>query len=125
MANWAWPHTPVDTWAKLLLVGGPFDGDVAGFLPPHIGAPLEVAWTGWMPWGFQCYRYVHKQGDVQLCHGRTRGLYYRFDPTPIAARDIPPIVAHEADVYADAADLLIRMVGFPGIQQGGVDMRRR
>lgn len=113
MANWVWPHTPTSNWARMVLREGPFHGEQAGWLPPDVQPPLELAWTGWFPWGFACYRYVLHQGEVLLDAGRVTGLIYRFRPGLV--REVPPVVAQDADLYADAAEMLLRFRGFPGI----------
>lgn len=120
MANWAWPHTPADNWAELRLAGGPFDGHRAGFLPPDTAAPIELAWSGWFPWGFSCYVYRWLGGQVVL-QGRTSGLIYVFDHR--RALDIPHVVSEDADLYADAAEMILRLHGFPGIPEVIADGR--
>lgn len=115
MANWAWPHTPNSSHARLRLVGGPFDGEDAGFLPPDLTPPVQIVWGGWFPWGFAAYLYEWR-GDTALESGRTGALLYRptlwwRDDQPgegrmLGAAEIPPVMADSADLWADGADLL-------------------
>lgn len=111
MASWAWPHTPVSNWARLVLVG-PYGNIDAGFLPPDVGTPAEIAWTDWYPWGMACYVYRWR-GQRLMERGRTAALLYEPAYRRVDAEDIPPVVGKDADLYADAADLLLQVRGFP------------
>lgn len=115
MANWAWPHTPNSSHARLKLVGGPFDGEEAGFLPPDLTAPAQIVWGGWFPWGFSAYLYEWR-GDTAMEHGRTEALIYRPPvsqgayPHPhvswgrrFGPEEIPPVMAESAELWADTA----------------------
>jgi hypothetical protein len=113
MANWAWPHTPASNWARLILHGGPFDGEQIAFLPPSVAAPAQVVWGGWFPWGFSAYLYEWR-GEKTMDRGRTDTLIYRppirqdehlrthrgrrFGPD-----EVPPIMAASADLWAEGA----------------------
>lgn len=123
MANWAWPHTPSSNWSRLVLQGGPFDGEEIGFLPPDVEAPIQIAWSGWFPWGFASYLYEW-HGDLRMDRGRVAALVYRppigqaddmrvFRGRRLAAHEIPPVVAEAAEDWADGADLLVRAFDVP------------
>lgn len=108
MANWAWPHTPSSRLARLLLVGGPFDGEEAGFVPPDHEAPVQVVWSGWQPGvGFTAWLYEWR-GDVTADRGRTDALVFRATDRQLAADELPPLIAETADVWADGVALLMR-----------------
>lgn len=110
MANWAWPHTPASNFARLILVGGPFDGEEVAFLPPDLSAPSQIAWTGWFPWGFAAYVYEWK-GEVTVDHGRTDALVYQFTERRLA--DMPPLIAEEADLWARTPALIAECFDVP------------
>lgn len=105
MANWAWPHTPSSTWARLLLTGGPFDGEEAGFVPPDVVAPVQVAWTGFFPWGFAAYLYEW-HGETRMDRGRTDALV--FHPARrLTAEEVPYAVAESGEVWASGATMIL------------------
>lgn len=115
MANWAWPHTPNSHMARIILSGGPFDGEEVGFLPPDTANPAQIVWTGWFSWGFTAYLYEWR-GGTRMDQGRTAALVYEpviewRDDMPhqgrrIPADDIPPLIAETVEVWADGADLI-------------------
>jgi len=112
MANWAWPHTPSSNLARILLTGGPADGEQAGFVPPDTSPPIQVVWSTWMPWGFDACLYEW-HGDTTFDHGRTDALIFRFTGRRIAAAEIPPAIADAADLWADGVDLIQRLTARP------------
>lgn len=124
MANWAWPHTPPDDWARLLLRGGPFDGDQVGFLPPDVSPPAQIVWTGWFPWGFSAYLYEWRGQEVVMDRGRTSAMIYRPPIRQVAdlravrgrrltAAEIPPLIAEDAELWADGAALIVAAFDVP------------
>ncbi len=116
MANWAWPHTPASNLARMLLVGGPFDGEAAAFVPPDTAAPAQIVWSGWMPWGFDAWLYEW-HGEKTMDRGRTDALVYRMTGRRLTADEIPPLMAEDAETWADGADLLVRFVATLGVRQ--------
>lgn len=112
MANWAWPHTPPDNMARILLRGGPFDGEEAGFVPPDIAAPVQVAWGGWMPWGFDAWIYEWN-GECTTDRGRTDALIYRPSGRRLRPDEVPPAIGELTETWADGADLIAQAFGLP------------
>ena len=112
MASWAWPHTPASNWARIRLHGGPFDGQEAGFVPPDSGAPVQVVWAGWAPWGLDAWLYEW-HGEVTMDRGRADSLVYRATGRRVAADEIPPVIAESAEMWADGADLLQQVYDRP------------
>lgn len=122
MANWAWPHTPNSSMARILLSGGPFDGEQVGFLPPDTANPAQIVWTGWFPWGFTAYLYEWR-GETSMDRGRTNALIYRpviswRDDQPhegrrITPEEIPPAVGDNAEVWADGAAMIVSALDVP------------
>ena len=100
MANWAWPHTPSSRLARLLLVGGPFDGEEAAFAPADTQVPAQIVWSGWLPWGFDAWKYEW-HGETRTDLGRTDALVYRFTGKRLPADLVPPVIAEAADLWAD------------------------
>lgn len=113
MANWAWSHTPSSRLARLMLVGGPFDGHPAGFVPADLAAPVQIVWSGWMPWGFDAWLYEW-HGEGRIDRGRTDALVYRATGRRLTADEIPPVLAADSDLWADGAMLLQRIAPPPG-----------
>jgi hypothetical protein len=105
VASWAWPHTPASNWARILLVGGPFDGEQAGFVRPDSGAPVQVVWSGWAPWGFDAWLYEWR-GETSTDRGRTESLVFRPTGRRVGPEDIPPVIAEAVELWADGAALL-------------------
>ena len=108
MANWAWPHTPASNYARLRLVGGPFDGEEVAYLAPDMAAPAQVVWSGWSPQGFTAWLYEW-HGETATDRGRTDTLVYRTKGRRLSPKEIPPLIADDAEVWADAADLLVAL----------------
>lgn len=113
MANWAWPHTPASDCARLVLSGGPFDGEQVGFLPPDTPAPAQIAWAGWLPWGFDAYLYEW-HGERTMDRGRTDALVYTpAQPARLDPATIPPLIGEWADVWADGAAMIASAFAVP------------
>jgi hypothetical protein len=117
VANWAWPHTPASNCARLVLTGGPFDGEEAAFLPPDLAAPAQIVWSGWSPQGFTAWLYEW-HGETTMDRGRTDALVYRPTGRRLAVEEIPPQIADDADTWADAFDLVQRITAAP--KRGGM-----
>jgi hypothetical protein len=123
MANWAWPHTPDSIMARVILRGGPFDGEQVGFLPPDTAAPAQIIWTGWFPWGFTAYQYEWR-GETEMDRGRTSALIYRppiyqnehlrvSRGRRVPLEEIPPGLADSADLWSDGAALIVAAYDVP------------
>lgn len=100
MANWAWPHTPASNCARVLLVGGPFDGEVVDYWPPDRAVPAQIVWSGWIGGFTACLYQWH--GEKILDRGRVDALIYRPTGRRLAAEEIPPAVAEDVELYAEA-----------------------
>lgn len=112
MANWAWPHTPSSICARLLLLGGPFDGEEVAFLPPDLAAPAQIVWSGWSPQGFTAWLYEW-HGEKAMDRGRTDALVYRATGRRLAAEEIPPLIADDAEMWADGAAMIVSVFDVP------------
>ena len=112
MANWAWPHTPASYCARLVLTGGPFDGETAAFLPPDHLAPAQIVWSAWSPQGFAAWLYEWS-GERTTDRGRTDALIYRPTGRRLDPEEIPPLVAEDADVWADGAAVIASAYDVP------------
>lgn len=112
MANWAWPHTPASDCARLVLAGGPFDGEEIAFLPPGLSAPAQIAWSGWLLGGFTSWLYEW-HGERTMDRGRTDALVYRPTGRRLDADEIPPLIAEDADVWADSAAMIVNAFDVP------------
>jgi len=112
MANWAWPHTPASHLARIQLVGGPGDGVHPAFVPPDTAAPVQVAWTVWLPGeGFAAFLYEWR-GERTVDRGRTDALIYRC-ARRLAADEIPPLLAADAELWADGAAMIASATDVP------------
>lgn len=105
MANWAWPHTPSDRLARILLAGGPFDGEQPGFVPPDTPAPVQIVWSGWAPWGFDAWLYEW-HGETTTDRGRTDALIFRPTGRRLGPDEIPTLMADMADLWAKGAQMI-------------------
>jgi hypothetical protein len=123
VANWAWPHTPADNCARIILLGGPFAGEQVGFLPPDLAAPAQIVWSGWFPWGFSAYLYEW-HGEKTMDRGRTDTLVYRpplgqaedmrvYRGRSLTADEIPPLLSEDVEIWADAAALIVEGFAVP------------
>jgi len=112
MANWAWPHTPADNLARIVLRGGPFDGEQVGFVPPDTAAPVQVVWSGWAPWGFDAWLYEW-HGETTTDRGRTDALVFRPTGRRLAADEIPPLIADDAALWASGAAMIVSAYDVP------------
>lgn len=97
-------------FARLLLLGGPFDRHEAATLPPDVAAPAQIVWSGWTRHGFTAWLYEW-HGEKTMAEGRTDALIYRATGRQLTAAQIPPLISQDAEVWADAADLLISLTG--------------
>jgi hypothetical protein len=109
MDRWDRLNAPHYGYARILLVGGPFDGEEAAFVPPDLAAPAQIVWGGWFPWGFSAYLYEWR-GEVMTDRGRTSALVYRPLGQRLTADEIPPLIGEDVEVWADGADLLVRLL---------------
>lgn len=112
MADWAWPHAPASNYARLLLIGGPFDGEEAAFAPPDLTVPAQIIWSGWTRQGFTAYVY-ERTGETAPDEGRTAALIYRATGRRLAPGDIPPLMAQQAEMWADGAEMIRRAFDVP------------
>lgn len=123
MANWAWPHTPTSAAARIILGGGPFDGEEVAFLPPDTAVPAQIVWAGWFPWGFSAYLYEW-HGEMRPDPGRSSALVFRppieqaddlrvYRGRQVGPDEIPPAMADLAEMWADGADLLMSAFDVP------------
>lgn len=123
MANWAWPHTPASYLARAVLRGGPFDGEEAAFVPPDTGAPVQIVWSGWFPWGFSAYLYEW-HGETTTDRGRTDALVYRppirqdeylrvFRGRRLSADEIPSVIGEDAELWASSAAMIVAGFDIP------------
>lgn len=104
MGNFAWPHTPGNFMARLVLVDGPYAEEVAGFLPPNVSVPDQIAWSGYFPWGFACY--VYARTGERTDRGRVNAITYRFLP---GATVPPPAVAADAELFEAITETVARI----------------
>jgi hypothetical protein len=112
MANWAWPYTPTSNAARLVLTGGPFDGETAAFLLPDLAAPAQIVWSGWMPWGFDAWVYEW-HGERTMDRGRTGALLFHATGRRLPPDEIPPLIAETVDVWAKGAYLIAEAFDVP------------
>lgn len=98
--------------ARILLTGGPFDGEQAFFVPPDIGTPAQIVWSGWFPWGFDAWLYEWL-GETTMDRGRTGALIYRPTGRHLAAAEIPPLIAEDTELWADT--YIVADVLWPGL----------
>lgn len=123
MANWAWPHTPASYCARIMLMGGPFDGEEVAFLPPDLPAPAQIVWSGWFPWGPSAYLYEW-HGETAMDRGRTDALIYRppigqaedlrvYRGRRLAVEEIPPLIAEDVELWADTSARIVEAFDVP------------
>lgn len=112
MANWSWPHTPASYLARIVLTGGPFDGEEPAFVPPDTGAPAQIVWSGWFPWGFSAYLYEWR-GERSMDRGRTDALVYRPTGRRLTAEEIPPLIEGDTEMWADGAAMIVGALDIP------------
>jgi hypothetical protein len=107
--------------ARMVLKGGPFDGHEVAFLPPDVAAPVQVAWSGWFPWGPTTYVYEW-HGEQTTDRGRTDALIYRpalVGDGPVktyrrlTADEIPYLISEDTEVWADTAALIVEGFDIP------------
>jgi len=98
--------------ARIVLVGGPFDGQVAVFVPPDLGVPAQVVWSGWFPWGFDAWLYEW-HGETTKGGGFTDALVYRPTGRRLGPEEIPPLVAECAEIWTSGAAMIAAAYGVP------------
>lgn len=98
--------------AQILLVGGPFGGQRIASVPPDLPAPAQVVWSGWSPAGFTALLYEWT-GEVRKEDGVTADLVYHCTGRVLTAAEIPPLIADDAEVWADGASLIVRIFDIP------------
>lgn len=98
--------------ARLLLHGGPFDGEVVASLPPDLAAPAQIVWSGWSPRGFTCWLYEW-HGEVTMKGAHTDALVYASTGRRLTPDEVPPLIAETAEVWAAAADMIARVCDVP------------
>lgn len=96
--------------ARLVLVGGPFDGQTAFELPPDTPAPAQIVWSG-AP-GCQGHIYEHR-GDRTTVHGYTESLLYYWTGRRVPPKRVPHLLSQDTELWADGADLLMLISGYP------------
>lgn len=94
--------------ARIMLTGGPFDGEEAFLLPADVTAPAQIVWGGWMPWGFDAWLYEWR-GERATGGGLAPHLIYRPTGRRLAPDEIPYDIATAAETYVDASILLARI----------------
>jgi len=87
--------------ARILLVGGPFDGQEVASVPPDLAAPAQIVWADWHRDGFTAWLYEW-HGEVRTEGGYTTALIYRPTGRRLAADEIPPLIAEDVEVWAAA-----------------------
>jgi hypothetical protein len=97
--------------SSLLLADGPFDGQRVAWLPPNIAAPAQIVWAGWLPWGIAAYVYEW-HGERATVAWRD-ALVYRFTGRRIAADDMPPLIAEDAELWANGAAMIMGAYDVP------------
>lgn len=113
MANWAWPHTPSSRLARLVLRGGPFDGEEAAFAPPDTAVPAQIVWGGWMPGvGFTAWLYEW-HGETTTDLGRTDALVFRPTGRRLGPEEIPPAVGEDCELWARGAAQIVTAFDVP------------
>lgn len=94
---------------RAVLVGGPFDGHEAVLVPPDVAAPAQIVWSGWSPGGFTAWLYEWR--------GERRGdfldLVYRPTGRQLTPEEIPPLIADDVELWADAATTIAQAFDVP------------
>lgn len=94
-------NAPHHGMARIVLTGGPFDGEEAARVPPDTHAPAQVVWSGWFPWGFDAWLYEWR-GETTT-GAFVNALIYRPTGRRLHAEEIPPLIADGVDLWADCA----------------------
>jgi len=110
--------------ARLMLVGGPFDGHEAAGLPPDTHPPAQIVWSGWVGGQFTAWLYEWR-GETTVGGFRpysaptavVDALIYRTTGRRLTPDEIPPAISDLVEQWADAADLLIKLTSPP--KRGG------
>jgi hypothetical protein len=98
--------------ARVMLTGGPFDGEEAFQLPPDTAAPAQIVWSGWSPQGFTAWLYEW-HGETTTTGAYVEALVYRPTGRRLAPDEIPYAVLEAAEMWVDGADLMLLVSGFP------------
>jgi hypothetical protein len=102
-----WPVLPpFIRVARVLMVGGPFDGQEAIRVPPDINAPAQLVWSGWFPWGFDAWLYEW-HGEVTKVMGYTDALIFRPTGRHLGPEEIPPVVAEAGELWASSTAMIV------------------
>lgn len=100
--------------ARVVLTGGPFDGQEAMLVPPDLAAPAQVVWSGWFPWGFDAWLYEW-HGETTTTGSFVEALVYRPTGRHLDPGEIPYAILEAAELWADGAELMLLVSGFvPG-----------
>lgn len=84
--------------ARLLLVGGPFDGETTFELPPDTIAPAQIIWSGAL--GCLGHIYEHR-GEKTTSQGVTDALIYCWTGRRIPPNRVPYLLSEDVEVWAD------------------------
>lgn len=95
------------TWAQIILAGGPFDGHEAAIVPPDTAAPIQICWSGWSPHGFDAWLYQWS-GERTL-----NTLIFRPTGRHLTPDEMPPLIAEDAETWADAAAMIVGAFDVP------------
>lgn len=98
--------------ARLLLVGGPFDGHEAAGLPSDTQPPAQIVWSGWSPYGFTAWLYEWR-GETTVGAAVVDSLIYRPTGRQLAPEEIPPLIGEYADMWSDGAEMIARALNVP------------
>jgi hypothetical protein len=102
----------VANFARLLLTGGPFDCHEVATLPPDVAAPAQIVWSGWTRHGFTAWLYEW-HGERTMDGGYSDALIYRPTGRQLAADEIPPLVAQDVEVWAEAPAMIASAFDVP------------
>lgn len=100
------------TAARITLIGGPFDGHEAAQVPPDHGAPAQIVWSGWFPWGFDAWLYEW-HGETTTTGAFVEALIYRPTGRHLAATEIPYAIREAADLWSNGAALIATAFDVP------------
>jgi len=101
--------------ARIMLIGGPFDGEDAALAPPDLGVPAQIVWGGWFLWGFDAWLYEW-HGETIKGAGFTDALVYRPTGRHLTPEEIPPLIAEDVELWAGAPAVwaeAMRAIGIP------------
>ena len=96
--------------ARLLLVGGPFNGETAFELPPDITAPAQIVWSG----ALGCLGHIYEHRGERTCSGgRTNFLIYRWTGRRVPPERVPYLLSEDAELWTDTCALIAETTGVP------------